>query len=109
MNRHVLADERSRVFHTQIAKKLRVEPQLWSIPEHNLQRWKKRMGSLPLSLYEWDRIFHTYSKEDILEILESNSEEAQRLRSSSPFTGILTSEERDHILRTFERKVSTQP
>jgi len=39
---------------------------------------------------EWKRILDTNTKEQILLFLESNSEESARLRSSSPFTGILS-------------------
>jgi hypothetical protein len=38
----------------------------------------------------------------ILDVLRSRSEAATRLRQSSPFAGVLTSEERDAILRRHE-------
>ena len=48
----------------------------------------------------------TYSKEKILSLLESPSEEAARLRSSSPFTGILSQSEREEILKAFKQQSS---
>lgn len=103
MNRHQWADERSRVFHASIAAKLRAQPELWDIPQQNLQRWEREMHGLPPALSEWRRILQTSSREKVLSLLESPSEEAARLRSSTPFTGILTEAERQHILAIFTR------
>ena len=103
MNRHKLADERSRAYHKKIVSKLLTNPRLWMIPKRNIQKWKRNMGDLPPALNEWERILTNFSREEILAILESDSEEAKRLRSSSPFTGILTEAERKKILETFRQ------
>ena len=102
MTKHQLADKRSQVLHTKIAEKLRAHPELWMIPEQNLQRWEQTMEGLSPALYEWHQILQTYSKGKILSLLESPSEEATRLRSSSPFTGILSQSEREEILKAFK-------
>jgi hypothetical protein len=104
MNRQQLADKRSQALHSKIAEKLRVHPELWTILEENIQRWEQKMGGLPPALYEWSCILHTYSKEEILTLLESSSEEAIRLRSSSPFTGILSQVEREDIMNAFKQR-----
>ena len=96
MNRHQLAEQRSRMLHIKIAAKLRDHPNLWRIPWQNLQRWEKEMQRLPPALAEWRQILQTTPREEILALLESDSEEAARLRSSTPFTGILTEVERQH-------------
>ncbi len=101
MNRHQRADERSRAFHARIAAKLRVHPELWDIPRQNLQRWEDEMHGLPPALSEWRHILQMVSREKVLALLESPSEEAIRLRSSTPFTGILTEAERQRILEAF--------
>ena len=106
MTRQQLADKRSQALHTKIAEKLRAFPELWIIPEQNLQRWEQTMEGLSPALYEWHQILHTYSKERIFSLLESPSEEATRLRSSSPFTGILSQSERKEILNAFKQKSS---
>jgi len=62
------------------------------------------MGGVSPAIYEWSRILRTYSKEEILSLLENQSEEAARLRSSSPFTGILSQDEREEIMNTFKGK-----
>ena len=55
------------------------------------------MHGLPAALGEWEALLQKSSRKKILELLESDSEEAYRLRSSSPFTGILTESERQRI------------
>ena len=97
MNRHQLAEQRSRMLHRKIAAKLRDHPNLWRIPWQNLQRWEKQMQQLPPALVEWRQILQTMPREEILMLLESDSEEAARLRSSSPFTGILNEVERQRV------------
>ena len=101
MNRHQLAEERSRVLHVNIAKKLRQHPELWRVPEENLQRWTRSLGACP-ALMEWQQILQSVARETILTLLESSTEDAIRLRSSSPFTGILTPTERNAILATLK-------
>ncbi len=103
MNRQQRADQRSKAFHVMIAAKLRAHPELWAIPKQNIQRWEKERKGVPSALYEWRCILQTSSKKKILTILESDAEEAQRLRSSSPFTGILTSSERKTIIESFRQ------
>ncbi len=104
MNMQKRADLRSIALHQEIVKKLRSHPSLWAIPRNNLAKWKKMRGGLPPALVEWEKILTTHSKEQILSLLESESEEAIRLRSSSPFTGILTEAERRKIFERYRIK-----
>jgi len=104
MNMQKRSDERSIALHKEIAEKLKSNPALWDIPKKNLQRWKQVKDGLSHALEEWERIFHQNSKEQILSLLESDSEESMRLRSSSPFTGILNDDEREKIFKTFSMK-----
>ena len=53
---------------------------------------------------EWEHILNTKTKEQILSILESDSEESTRLRSSSPFTGILSEKERKMMFESYRMK-----
>lgn len=101
MNKEKFAERRSLFLHKAIAKKLRKNPELWDIPKQNLNRWKENMGDLPPALHEWEKIINTYSKNELFKIFESKDEKSARLRSSSPFTGILTQEER---LKIFIKK-----
>ena len=102
MNRQQRSDERSRIRHKKIAAKLREHPELWETPVKNIQRWEQQMGKLSPALDEWRHILQTYSSNKILALLESDTEKAKRLRSSSPFTGILTESERQNIFQNFQ-------
>jgi hypothetical protein len=46
----------------------------------------------------------SYTKERILAILEGDPEESIRLRSSSPFTGILSENERKRIFESYRKR-----
>lgn len=110
MNMQRRSDERSMALHREIAKKLRSNPALWNIPINNIAKWRKMRGGFTPAFIEWEHILNTYTKEQILSILENDSEESARLRSSSPFTGILSKNERKliferyHISRMDENK-----
>ena len=100
MDRQRRAELRSLALHRQIAKRLQEDPQLWSIPKQNIERWLASGVSCE-ALSQWNRLFQEKKKEQILEILTSETEEATRLRSSSPFTGILDQQTREAIFRNF--------
>lgn len=104
MNMQKRADLRSIALHQEIVKKLRSDPELWNIPRKNLDRWKKMKGWMSPALIEWERILTSYPEDQILSLLESDSEEAVRLRSSSPFTGILAENERKVIFESYRIK-----
>jgi len=104
MNMQRRSDERSIALHQEVAEKLRRNPVLWDIPRKNLERWKQLQDGLSRALEEWERILQQKNQEQILALLESDSEEAIRLRSSSPFTGILHEDERKKIFESFSMK-----
>lgn len=106
MNMQKRSDLRSRALHQEIVKKLRSDPELWAVPNNNLIKWKKINRWLAPALTEWERILNTYPKDQILSLLEGDSEDAARLRSSSPFTGILTEDERTAIFERYRMKGS---
>jgi len=108
MNMQKRSDERSIALHREIAKKLRADPTLWNIPKHNIIRWKNSMGGLAPAVREWENVLNTRSREQILSVLESDSEESVRLRSSSPFTGILSARERKRIFESYKMKRTRQ-
>lgn len=100
MNRQTRADLRSLALHRQIARCLQEDPTLWSIPQQNIERWLAS-GTFGEDLLYWQQLFQNKTKEQILEIVTSESEEATRLRSSSPFTGVLDQDTRTTIFRLF--------
>ena len=104
MDKQKRSDLRSKALHKAIAQKLRSDPSLWDIPKYNIMKWNKNRRQPIVAYLEWDQILNTNSKEQILLILESDSEESTRLRSSTPFTGILTENERKKIFELFRVK-----
>ena len=64
------------------------------IPRANLERWRKRNGSLAPAQREWLEILQSHSTKEVLRILIQDTDEGQRLRQSDPFVGILTERER---------------
>ena len=102
MSLQTRADIRSLELHSIIARKLKENPGLWSKPVDNIERWHKKLGHECGPLIEWDNILKTWSHEQIIELITSESQIAKRLRSSSPFTGILTQEERNEVFRKYQ-------
>lgn len=103
MNMQKRADERSMALHKEIAKKLKDNPRFWDIPNKNLKKWKKIRNGLSLAFIEWENLLTQQSREQILAILVNDSEYSKRLRSSSPFTGILSENERTIIFKRFSQ------
>lgn len=66
----------------------------------NIDRWLNRpdfTGQGSMALLEWKDILDRSTSNEIIKIIIANTDEGQRLRSSSPFTGILTQKERKEI------------
>ena len=100
MRSHEWIDQRSLALHEAVAVKLEAQPQLLDIARANLQRWLAARPALPLR--QWQRLLDTLSLRQLLDLLRSTSQEAVRLRQSSPFAGLLTPAERQAILSRYE-------
>lgn len=101
MDNYLESDHLSLRYHAIVAQKLRQDPDLWARPKENLERWTRRTGAVASGYLEWRRILDTMPREAILFLLVEKSDNAARLRSSSPFAGILSQEERLDILKAF--------
>jgi len=98
---HRILDARSLAMHCKIAQKITRKPELLDKARANLQRWMaKSDGPQPQYFREWEEIL-VRPWPDVAELITSMSEDATRLRSSSPFAGVLTTEERDQIYAAF--------
>jgi len=98
---HRILDARSLAMHCKIAQKISRDTDLLDKARKNLERWSaKSADPKPQYLHEWQEILKRPWPE-IAEIITSMSDEATRLRSSSPFAGILTADERDQIYAAF--------
>ena len=98
---HDWVDERGRALDAAVAEKLRVSPELISRAIENIERWERQRGPDP-SYCEWRRILTDSSADEVIALLLDDSERATRLRQSSPFTGILSPDERLAIFRRYE-------
>ena len=94
---HRILDARSLAMHCRIAQKISRDPDLLNKARENLRRWlAKAEGRTTRYLREWEQILDC-PWPAIAELITSMSEEATRLRSSSPFAGVLTEDEREQI------------
>lgn len=78
-----------------VASKLRLDPALIQFALDNISRWKQQGVDTP-AYVEWLEILQR-PVESVCLILESESENSQRLRSSNPFAGLLSQDERNKI------------
>jgi hypothetical protein len=98
---HRLLEARSLAMHAFIAHKIARDPRLLDIAHANLKRWGGRWNAQPPAWFlEWREILRRPWPEIAARITEP-SEDAARLRQSSPFAGVLTSTERNRIYEAF--------
>lgn len=92
------SDRFSLSLHRRIAEKLRDDPaNVLSVANENLERWLTKdsfaFGPERRALLEWKEIIESFTPREIESIVIAETDERQRLRSSSPFAGILTKKE----------------
>lgn len=96
-----ILDARSLAMHCMIARKISENPRLLEKAKNNLARWRtKTTGPQPQYLKEWAEILERPWPE-IANLITEMSDEATRLRSSSPFAGVLSQQERNRIYAAF--------
>ena len=100
-NKYLPSDWRSLEMHRLIATKLEADPSLVERARSNISRWKNQRGERPAYL-EWEEILSS-GMDRILHVLTSEDQASARLRSSSPFTGILSDAERKAIYASWNR------
>ena len=94
---HPHLDRRSLEMARVVVDRIDADPTLFRIAHENLERWRQHQGELGLADREWRAILNRPWAE-IREILLDDSEEGQHLRSSHPFRGIVSEEERRAII-----------
>ena len=98
---HRILDARSLAMHCKIAQKISRDSRLLKKAKSNLSRWSAKIdGPKPRYLKEWHEILEK-PWPTIAEMMTRMSEDATRLRSSSPFAGILSEKEREQIYAAF--------
>lgn len=108
-NKYLASDWRSLELHQLIAKKINENPSLLNRVKDNLLRWEKINGELPQALKEWDSLIKDKTWVKLEKIITSDSQNSARLRSSTPFVGILTEEERMEIFNKWSKKSTSHP
>ena len=105
---HELIEERSRAMDRLIAAKIRANPSLMNVARTQLEHKLAihQGGGCRQSALEWQQILNGWPLEHILEFIQEDSERANRLRQSTPFIGILTSEEREEIYRRYDPRAA---
>jgi hypothetical protein len=96
---HRLLEARSLAMHALIAAKIERDPALLATARRNLERWTQSSHE-PRRLSEWREILRRPWPE-IASLITEQSEEAIRLRQSSPFAGVLSAEERRRVYEAF--------
>ena len=86
--------------HRAIAQKLRLSPALMAIARDNLRRWRENAGRAEPYLAAWAELLEKPADE-LLELLQQDSEQMRAMRQASPFAGVLTPKERWKIYDTF--------
>lgn len=98
---HRLLEARSLAMHAVIAEKMRREPRVLDTARKNIERWQAKWGrESPPWVAEWRRILRRPPHE-IAALITEPTENAARLRQSTPFAGVLTREERRRIYEAF--------
>jgi len=101
--RHDWIDERSLALHAAIAEKIRRDPKLLEIARRIWAAGWRTRGPPPCRfLQSWKTKIETWPLEKLLGFITEESERANQLRQSSPFTGILTPQERNEIFAHYE-------
>jgi hypothetical protein len=107
---HAFLDEFALAYHRAVAERLRAEPEaVLQCARRNLNRWTEgdAFGAGKwASLEEWREILGGSDVERLIEIITDTTDEGQRLRSSSPFVGALSPEERLEILAACEQRAT---
>ncbi|HRJ73404.1 MAG TPA: hypothetical protein PLS03_14360 [Terrimicrobiaceae bacterium] len=70
------------------AARIRENPEIVRVGLQHIQRWMEKDGSERLwsaARLEWAKLIELHSPQEIANLLESEGDEAQRLRSSMPF------------------------
>lgn len=107
---HAFLDEFALAYHRAVAERLRTEPEaVLERARRNLNRWTEGAAfgaGEQASLEEWREILGEAAVNRLIEIMTETTDEGQRLRSSSPFVGVLSPEERLEILAACEQRAT---
>jgi len=91
---------RSLALHVLIAQKVTENPVLLERARGNLERWGIAHDPVPRWMVEWQEILNRPWPE-VAALITDPGPEGARLRKSSPFSGVLSDQERLQIFEKF--------
>jgi hypothetical protein len=99
---HQLLDDIALAYHRAVAVRLRRDPEAaLGVARRNLARWLSGGafdGAGAAALREWESLLDGSGVGRLIECITAETEEGQRLRSSSPFVGAIPEEARLEII-----------
>ena len=97
MNRNLTIDRRLLALHELVRSKFMLDPTgVRSLAIENLDRWRAR-GADCDGYSQWRLVLRTSSNDELASLLVERSERADALRQSTPFTGVITQDERAEV------------
>jgi len=88
-NPHALIDAENRERDRRVAMLIRRQPEVIEHARRNLEKWAAHWGELTPAWLEWEQLLRMLTPAQVADFLESTSPKANRLRQSSPFTGVI--------------------
>ena len=101
------SDRYAYLLHVLVAERILSDPK--SVIEKarsNVKKWigqTEHANAYNRSYFEWSDILDNNSPDEIRRLILRTDDEGQRLRSSTPFVGVLTDAERKAILKECEQ------
>lgn len=88
-NPHAKIDADNHERDRKIAALIRQHPEVIAHAQRNLKDWAARWGSSNPAWEEWGLVLRMLTATQLADFLESRTPKANRLRQSSPFSGVL--------------------
>lgn len=90
---HQMIDLVDLAMHRAIVRKIRRQPKLYNRASRTLARWERVKRACPPPLRQWKLTLRNNDRNAVFRMLTRTDDEGNRLRSISPFRGILTQQE----------------
>lgn len=96
-------DRLSLALHAAVKRELMSDPErVLKIARNNLKRWCENYDETPRWVSNWNEILNN-GVSAVVKVLESKDEASTLLRSSSPFTNVITQQERADIIEACKK------
>lgn len=106
LDSHQFIDFLNLAYHREVAARLLANPEaVLERARNNLQRWLAAYQPREPDarcFEEWQHLLESRTVPELIAIITEESDEGQRLRSSTPFAGVLSLEERKELRQRCE-------